>query len=285
MSEDRFQPSAFQREELLSLGRREVCLQYQVRYGDGGQAERVQEALRSTLPQASGTILSASRVQQRLIGEGAEDWDEFWLIRFPSPEHGVGHVTGALFRRALDGIAEFQVQLATPPSSRQRLLLGAAHSLLRLLPMAGHEADIGAEQMSGGINPSPAQYQEFAAGIPSPRVHMFNLLRFHERARYSDGDHGRTGAQAYARGYGPVALAHIARLGGKPIFLGRYRATILGAGGDPCSGAWDELAVVEYPGRQAFARMLRSPSYQKALEHRRAGLASTCLWAAAPHEA
>jgi uncharacterized protein (DUF1330 family) len=122
----------------------------------------------------------------------------------------------------------------------------------------------------------------FRAADQSRPIHMFNLLKFHQRAAYADGDHQLSGRKAYETHYGKVAMSCFLRLGGRIVAVGRYRLTLLGAGGDPAVDSWDEIAVVQYPNRPAFEHMLSNPGYVAALEHRHAGLAETQLWSATP---
>ncbi len=52
--------------------------------------------------------------------------------------------------------------------------------------------------------------------------------------------------------------------------------------GDQEGQDWDSIALVEYPSRQAFIDMVSRPDYEKAHEHREAGLERTVLIATTP---
>jgi len=75
-------------------------------------------------------------------------------------------------------------------------------------------------------------------------VVMLNLLRFRP-----DG-----GQERYAE-YGAAVAPCLEKVGGRIVFAGQPAAPLLG--GD----AWDLVALVEYPSRQAFLDMIASPEY------------------------
>lgn len=75
-------------------------------------------------------------------------------------------------------------------------------------------------------------------------VVMLNLLRFRP-----DG-----GQERYAE-YGSAVAPCLEKVGGRIVFAGQPAAPLLG------EDAWDLVAVVEYPSRQAFLDMIASPEY------------------------
>ena len=73
--------------------------------------------------------------------------------------------------------------------------------------------------------------------------------------------------------YGVVAQAKVKEVGGEMIFMGPAQQTFIG----PADAKWDVVALVYYPSREAFLRMIAMPDYEAATHHRRAGLAATQL--------
>jgi uncharacterized protein (DUF1330 family) len=131
---------------------------------------------------------------------------------------------------------------------------------------------------SGGINPTPAQLDAVVAAHPSGPIQMVNLLKFRERADYpADYEGGPasecTGAEAYQR-YGEVAMAHVAKRGGRLVLLSGVDGIVLGA---MAQDEWDQLAIVEYPHVEAFLDMGRDPDYLAATVHRTAGLERSAI--------
>lgn len=105
---------------------------------------------------------------------------------------------------------------------------------------------------------------------PGP-VHMLNLIRLHAEARYPDGRRA-TGAEAYAS-YSRISAPVFARLGGRIAWRGRFELGMIG----PEEERWDICFIAEYPNSDAFAEMLRDPTYREAMAHRIAAVADSRL--------
>lgn len=131
--------------------------------------------------------------------------------------------------------------------------------------------------MTGAVDPTREAMAAFRA-LPLDRpIAMLNLLRFRERADYAaDVDPAISrdvgGAEAYAA-YGRAAAAPFARAGGRQIWLGAPRLTVIG----PADEVWDLAFVAEYPSGEAFLGMLRDPEYRAAVVHRQAAVADSRL--------
>ncbi|MDI6625752.1 MAG: DUF1330 domain-containing protein, partial [Brevundimonas sp.] len=69
------------------------------------------------------------------------------------------------------------------------------------------------------------------------------------------------------------AAAPFARAGGRQIWLGTPRLTVIG----PETEAWDLAFIAEYPSGEAFLGMLRDPEYRAAVVHRQAAVADSRL--------
>ena len=125
------------------------------------------------------------------------------------------------------------------------------------------------------IVPSAEQFQQFLADYPDGEpVVMLNLLRFREQADYpADFDaEPCSGAEAYGR-YGTAVVERVASVGGRLVWTGAAHPTVIG----PTDEAWDLVALIEYPSKQAFADMLAQPEYQAVAPHRTASLADSRL--------
>lgn len=116
------------------------------------------------------------------------------------------------------------------------------------------------------LTPTAEQFAAFAAGSRSGEIVMLNLLRF-------AGEAGE-GADEYRR-YSEAALQMVAERGGRLVWMGRPEQVVVGNDDD----AWDMVALVAYPSREAFIDMVTSPDYLKAHEHRERGLQRTVLLA------
>ncbi len=122
------------------------------------------------------------------------------------------------------------------------------------------------------IDPTEPQLVQFAGGDLAEPFVMVNLLKFRDKAEYGQdsGEPERTGAEAYGL-YGIVAMESIHAVGGRNIFTSANHPMLIG----PVDTAWDMIAIIYYPSRQAFLDMIAMPSYRAALHHRTASLETT----------
>jgi uncharacterized protein (DUF1330 family) len=112
----------------------------------------------------------------------------------------------------------------------------------------------------------PGAFEELIADVPDGRpLALVNLLRF---AASAEIDGVRiTGEQAYER-YVHLIEPALVRAGGRPVFRGRGRTVLVG----PSHERWDEVAIVVYPNRAAFERLVRSEEYRSSAAVRLAAL-------------
>lgn len=124
------------------------------------------------------------------------------------------------------------------------------------------------------ITPNREQFVELASAPDEGPVVMLNLLKFKAPA---DGDGAESGAAEYRR-YGEAAVEMVEARGGKVLWAGHADQILIG---DPDED-WDQVILVQYPSRAAFIDMVTQPEYEKAHEHREAGLERTVLVACTP---
>ena len=129
------------------------------------------------------------------------------------------------------------------------------------------------------IEPSAQQLEEFlAAPADDAPIVMINLLRYRDRAQYPPGSTAEpcSGRDAYQR-YGAEVLPMLAAVGGKILWLGNAKHTVIG----PQAERWDDAVLVQYPSRNAFLTMISRPEYQRIAVHRSAALDDSRLIATA----
>lgn len=122
------------------------------------------------------------------------------------------------------------------------------------------------------VNPTDEQIEAFQRVPDDAPIVMLNLLRFRERADYSQGGQGGTGKQAYAR-YSKAVIPLLLEVGGHPLWMGKGRHAFIAPEGE----SWDEVLLVYYPSRRAFLRMVESDAYQRIMIHRTAALEDSRL--------
>lgn len=122
-------------------------------------------------------------------------------------------------------------------------------------------------KVENAVMPQPAQAMAFFGAPEDGPFVMVNLLKFHDRARYEDGDRGLTGAEAYML-YGEAVRKLVEGLGGRVRYQGRVTDLMLGE----VEELWDVVALAEYPSLEAFRNMAMSPEMHAIEHHRKAGL-------------
>lgn len=120
------------------------------------------------------------------------------------------------------------------------------------------------------VYPDREQVEAQRASASQPgRIVMVNLLKFRERALYPDGrDAHLSGREAYQR-YAVEVGKLVRACGGRVLYVGDVTFLQIG----PVEELWDEVALAEYPSREAFLAMSSSPEWCAIAVHREAGLA------------
>ena len=125
------------------------------------------------------------------------------------------------------------------------------------------------------IEPDEDAVRAFARSFPKDTpVVMLNLLKFRERAEYSDQAQQEpcSGGEAFMR-YGTAVTPMIRDCGGQQLWQGRQASMLIG----PQDKQWHLAVLVKYPSAQAFLDMISSPEYQKIVIHRNAALEDSRL--------
>ena len=97
--------------------------------------------------------------------------------------------------------------------------------------------------------PKPEQIAALIGSAETGPVVMVNLLKFKDRADAPDT--GMSGMEAYAK-YAKAMVAIVESGGGRMIWSGRVTGMVLGES----DVAFDMIALIEYPSRQAFAQIV-----------------------------
>ncbi|MBI1200859.1 MAG: DUF1330 domain-containing protein [Phenylobacterium sp.] len=117
------------------------------------------------------------------------------------------------------------------------------------------------------VLPPPQQAMAFFTAPEDGPFVMVNLLKFHDRAQYEDGDRGLSGYDAYML-YGEAVRKLVEGLGGQVRYQGRVTDLMLGE----VEELWDVVALAEYPSLESFRNMAMSPEMHAIEHHRKAGL-------------
>ena len=90
-------------------------------------------------------------------------------------------------------------------------------------------------------------------------------------AIYNDGEADYSGRES-DQNYSDVAFGKVRGVGGEMVWKGKALAGVIA----PENEQWEEVLLVRYPSKEAFASMLADPEYREATRHR------TCLLYTSP---
>ncbi len=127
--------------------------------------------------------------------------------------------------------------------------------------------------MKNVLQPTGDQVRAFRDRQTGEPVAMLNLLKFRDRAVYADGRpcelSGREAYKLYSDAFAEI----MGPRGVTVVYSGEVRGLLIGEGDD----LWDSVALVRYPSTQVMLDMLRDEAYQRAQQHRAAGLEGQLL--------
>jgi uncharacterized protein (DUF1330 family) len=128
-------------------------------------------------------------------------------------------------------------------------------------------------KVENAVYPSVEGIQELGKNPSPAKIAMLNLLKFREKAVYKDGRADNiSGREAYMR-YAAEMTKIVEREGGKILFTGRIAGLVIGE----VENMWDVAAIMEYPSRAAFQKIVTLPEVAEIGVHREAGLEGQLL--------
>lgn len=206
-----------------------------------------------------------------VLTPGEQRYGKLVIDTFPS---------AAASGRALDTTAKERTQ-AMADSQMLAVRGGRASALSRLRNIGpkferffkGDVSDPTEDQVASdpSVSPSHEGVTRFLQQDQDQPVFIMNLNKYNPRAKYPDGDRGRTGKQAYNR-YSRYSLPRLLALGGYPAFDGSVIGTVVGDAGDRIFDTWNTFLLVSYPTREHFMRLISTPGLAKGIPHRNAAL-------------
>jgi uncharacterized protein (DUF1330 family) len=129
------------------------------------------------------------------------------------------------------------------------------------------------EHMFNVLQPTGDQVRAFRDRKTGEPIAMLNLLKFKEKAVYEDGRScdlsGSDAYQLYADAFHEIMEPRGVRI----LYSGEVKGLLIGGGDD----LWDAMALIQYPSSDVMLKMLRDEDYQRAQQHRAAGLEGQLL--------
>ncbi len=128
-------------------------------------------------------------------------------------------------------------------------------------------------KVENAVYPAADGIKALARDSSPGKIAMLNLLKFRAKAVYKDGrPDDISGREAYQR-YSNAMTKIVEREGGRILFAGRIAGVVIGE----IEGVWDVAAIMEYPSRAAFQRIVTLPEVNEISVHREAGLEGQLL--------
>jgi len=123
------------------------------------------------------------------------------------------------------------------------------------------------------LQPTANQVRSFRDRKTGEPIAMLNLLQFKNHAVYEDGRESDLTGEAAYKLYGQAFERIMGPKGAKVLYSGEVRGFLIGEG----EGAWDAMALIQYPSTEVMLAMWRDEEYQQAQLHRAAGLEGQLL--------
>jgi hypothetical protein len=215
-------------------------------------------------------------IDQYLAG-GELHYEALTVDQFPSKESALLAFEETCSERqaALSDIYALAVRPVTRLPRMVKALRFFAPLLSRILRTSSEREMTGFTELAnpekGPIPETIAMLKEHDQTTP---FYMMNLNKYYPRAPYASGENV-SGEQAYNR-YGSRILPYLISVGGYPDILGHVSGVLVGDESSPLHDDWSDFAMVYYPSRQNFLKMMTNAPKGGA-HHRDAGLQRAVL--------
>lgn len=187
------------------------------------------------------------------------------LLQFSGGEAARGWLQSL---RESDTNEQLTIFLARPLPRRTMLMIGLMRYVLNRMPLKFVASkDLVDPKWQGGANPSAANIA-LAQSLPQHEaIGVLNMHRYKKRARdpYSGAEaSGKRIASVYIK----RGFKTFMRSGGHVSWAGANLGQLRG----PEAPQWQEIALVWYPGRDAFFNLSREPKCARTIPYRKEGM-------------
>ena len=271
------EPTSIQRDKMLAQGKTKLTLvQFLVRKDPSRIEDYLAQTQSATLTEG-GSRDHQLKIDQLLTG-GEIPYHYLTVDSYPSSQALLlAHENTREVRQ--DSINEIYAMIVRPNPAIRRIASGLgflSQFLTNLLSTSeikelNYTEDL-SDRLDPETDPDPGAVREFAAGDMDPPFFMMNLNQFTPR----DKRRG-SGKDAYNR-YSARIMPYLVSVGGYPDIYGKILSTYIGDQKSRLSNSWHEFALVYYPSRTNFLRLMTNTP-RSAAEIRRAGLKKVVLMA------
>ena len=238
------------------------------------------QAIRQQFAKHQATCLHWLQCEYAIIGEGGDFWTHAAIFKFPNFAAVKQAIHQEISSDNVEAVQGFAVRTTSPPNfmlSLFKLLRPIGRFLSRDVKKRTVDQILETIEIERGINPKKHQIERHLQNTRTSKAYMINLLHTYKEAQYGLGT-TVSGATAYYRRYGLVALRSVLMQGGNLILSGRMGQPIIEINAPKLTkGIWEGIGIMEYPNPSKLFTLKYMPGYQKALTHREAGLERTVL--------
>jgi hypothetical protein len=265
------EPTLEQRTQFQKLPQGQLALVQFISIKDQTPFAQYLQASARAVKAHSGQRTHHVQIDQILAG-GEMPFQAITVDRFPSRESALLAFEATQAERQ-DALSQIYC-LAVRPADRLPRVIKA---LGFLSPVLGRILGTNAEKemprfreiANPETGPVPDTLEEMRKHDQSTPFYMMNLNKYYSKAQYASGENV-SGEDAYNR-YGSRILPYLISVGGYPDIIGHVAAVLVGDENSRLHDDWSDFAMVYYPSRRNFIRMMTNAPKDGA-HHRDAGL-------------
>lgn len=266
------EPSSVQRDRMLAQGKTKLALAQFLVFRDPAFYRDYLEITRQSVTAEGGVRVHQLKIGQVLTG-GELPYQYLTIDSFPSSQALLqAHENTREIRQ--EALIEIYAIIIKSNPAVKRIFKGLGFLSQLLTKWLGTSETRDIKNLSGLLDPEtdpdPGKLSEFGTGNLEQPFYMMNLNQFSARNKQ-----GTSGKAAYNR-YSSWITPYLVSVGGYPDIYGEILSTYIGDQKSKLHNIWHHFALVYYPSRFHFLRLMsNSPIW--AAEIRRAGLKRVVL--------
>jgi len=258
------EPTSVQRDRMLAQGKTKLALAQFLVFKDPAFYRDYLEITRQSVRTEGGVRSHQLKIDQLLTG-GELAYQYLTVDSFPSSQALLqAHENSREIRQ--EALIETYAIIVKPNPAMKRIVKGLGFLDLLLEKWLGtseiKEINGLSDRLDLETDPDPEKVAEFRDGNLGRPFYMMNLNQFSARNKQ-----GTSGKAAYNR-YSAWILPYLISVGGYPDIYGEILSTYIGDQKSPLFNSWHDFALVYYPSRTSFLRLM-SNSPRRAAEIRR----------------
>lgn len=266
------EPSSVQRDRMLAQGKTKLVLAQFLVFNNSAIDREYLETTRQSVSAEGGLRGHQLKIDQVLVG-GAMPYHYLTVDSFPSSLALLqAHENTREIRQ--EALIESYAIIVKPNPAVKRIVKGLGFLSQLFTKWLGtseiREIKGLSDRFDPETDPDPGKVNEFRTGNLDQSFYMMNLNQFSARNKQ-----GTSGKVAYNQ-YSARILPYLVSVGGYPDIYGEILSTYIGDQKSPLVNSWHNFALVYYPSRASFLRLMTNiPG--GASEIRRAGLKRVVL--------